>query len=228
VRSLQASNAEAVIRRLNPIIRGWAAYYRSVVSKEVFSAVDNHLWGHLYRWALRTHPNKSRHWVADRYFGTFNSARNDRWVFGDRDSGRYVRQFAWTKIVRHTVVMGTASPDDPALDRYWALRRHKSHALLGGRTASLLIRQHRRCTACRAFLLHAEHGPQSPQEWEQWTRTITRAISKNALAMSDPDGDDQARHASSTPTAAEQTESQRNGSSTSAGRPSGACLSRTR
>jgi RNA-directed DNA polymerase len=38
VRSLQGSNADAVIRRLNPIIRGWAAYYRSVVSKEVFSA----------------------------------------------------------------------------------------------------------------------------------------------------------------------------------------------
>jgi RNA-directed DNA polymerase len=48
VRSLRGANAEAVIRRLNPIIRGWAAYYRSVVSKEVFSAVDNHLWQHLY------------------------------------------------------------------------------------------------------------------------------------------------------------------------------------
>ena len=61
VRSLQGSNAEAVIRKLNPIIRGWAGYYRSVVSKEVFSAIDNHMWGHLYRWGLRSHPNKSRH-----------------------------------------------------------------------------------------------------------------------------------------------------------------------
>ena len=191
VRALLGSNAEAVIWRLNPIIRGWAAYYRSVVSKEVFSAVDNHMWGHLYRWALRTHPNKSRHWVVDRYFGTFNPARNDRWIFGDHASGRFVRQFSWTKIVRHTVVMGMASPDDPALDRYWAQRRRKTHSLVGGSTASLLIRQLGRCTACGAFLLDAEHGPQTPQEWEQWTRTITRAISKNALVRSDPDGDDQ-------------------------------------
>jgi len=50
VRSLRGTNAEAVIRRLNPIIRGWAAYYQSVVSKQVFSTVDNHAWQHTYRW----------------------------------------------------------------------------------------------------------------------------------------------------------------------------------
>lgn len=218
VRSLRGSSAEAVIRRLNPIIRGWAAYYRSVVSKEVFSAVDHHMWGHLYRWALRTHPNKSRHWVVDRYFGKFNSARNDRWVFGDHDSGRYVRQFAWTRIVRHTVVMGMASPDDPALDRYWAQRRRKTHSLLGGSTASLLMRQLGRCTACEAFLLDAEHGPQSPQEWEQWTRTITRAISKKALERSDPDGGDQTSPRLIHTHCRGQDRLQRNGSSTSSAR----------
>jgi hypothetical protein len=29
-------------------------------------------------------------------------------------------KFAWTKIVRHQLVNGTASPDDPALADYWA------------------------------------------------------------------------------------------------------------
>jgi RNA-directed DNA polymerase len=222
VRSLQGTNAETVIQRLNPIIRGWAAYYRSAVSKEVFSAVDNHLWGHLYRWALRTHPNKSRHWVVDRYFGTFNPSRNDRWVFGDRDSGRYVRQFAWTKIVRHKLVMGTASPDDPALDRYWAYRRRKAHSLLGGTTASLLLRQQGRCPACGMFLLHADHGPQSPQEWEQWTRTIARAMRKDALAVADPDGDDPTPHRLIHTRCRRQDKRDRNGSSSrSARRPPG-------
>jgi RNA-directed DNA polymerase len=189
VRSLRGANAEAVIRRLNPIIRGWAAYYRSVVSKEVFSAVDHHLWQHLYRWALRAHPNKSIHWVVDRYFDAFNPSRTDRWIFGDRDSGTYLRLFAWTKIVRHRLVMGMASPDDPSLDQYWAQRRRKTFSLLGGMTASALIRQHGRCSACGTFLLLAEAEPQSPQEWGQWTRTITRALEKNALAMGNPGGD---------------------------------------
>lgn len=189
--SLQGANAVAVIRRLNPIIRGWAGYYRSVVSKEVFSALDHYLWGRLYRWALRAHPNKSKHWVADRYFGTFNKSRNDRWVFGDRDSGIHLRQFAWTKIVRHKMVMGTASPDDPALDWYWASRRRKSYAVLGGATASLMIRQQGLCPACGTFLLHADHGPQSPHEWEQWIQTLAKAIHKTALVRGDAPGDDQ-------------------------------------
>src|SRR5665811_905468 len=90
--------------------------------------------------------------------------------------------------------MGTASPDDPALGRYWAGRRRKTHSLTGGMAASLLIRQQGRCSACGAFLLDADHGPQSPREWEQWARTITRAIRKNALTMGDPGGDDQATH----------------------------------
>lgn len=186
VRSLRGTNAEAVIRRLNPIIRGWAAYYRSVVSKQVFSTVDNHVWQHTYRWALRAHPNKSRHWVVDKYFGAFNPSRTDRWIFGDRGSGIYLRRFAWTQIVRHRLVMGTASPDDPTLDRYWAQRRRKTFSLLGGTTASLLLRQHGRCPACGTFLLHADDGPQSPQQWEQWTKTITRALNKDALVMERP------------------------------------------
>jgi RNA-directed DNA polymerase len=44
VKALHGANAEAVITRLNPIIRGWAAYYRSVVSKETFSSLDHYVW----------------------------------------------------------------------------------------------------------------------------------------------------------------------------------------
>ncbi len=188
VRSLRGANADAVIRRLNPIIRGWSAYYRSVVSKEVFAAIDHYLWRHTYGWALRAHPNKSRHWVVNRYFGMFNPSRQDRWVFGDRASGAYLRRFAWTKIVRHRLVMGTASPDDAALDRYWAERRRKTYSMLGGTSASLLLRQQGRCPACGTLLLDADHEPQTPQEWEQWIMTIVKALRKNALTTDGTSG----------------------------------------
>jgi len=191
VRALRGANAEAVIRRINPIIRGWAAYYRSVVSKEVFATLDHHLWRDLYRWGLHSHPNKPKHWVAARYFGMFNPSRQDRWVFGDRDSGKYLRRLAWTKIVRHTLVMGTASPDDPALDQYWARRRRTALSKFGGTTASLLLRQQGRCPGCGTLLLHADQGPQSPQEWEQWTRTLTKALRKAAIVRDDPGDHDQ-------------------------------------
>ncbi len=117
--SLRESNAEAVIKRLNPIIRGWAAYYRTQVSTQTFGNLDQYLWQLTYRWALFSHRNKSRPWVFARYFGTFNRSRQDRWVFGDRASGAYMHRFAWTGIVRHQIVRYRASPDDPALTDYW-------------------------------------------------------------------------------------------------------------
>ena len=40
LRSLRGSNAQAVIKRLNPIIRGWANYYRTQVSSQTFNTLD--------------------------------------------------------------------------------------------------------------------------------------------------------------------------------------------
>jgi len=44
MRMLRGSNAAAVIARLNPIIKGWAAYYRGVVSSKVFHTLDYQMW----------------------------------------------------------------------------------------------------------------------------------------------------------------------------------------
>jgi RNA-directed DNA polymerase len=113
VKALHGANAEAVITTLNPVIRGWAAYYRTVVSKEIFSALDHYVWVLTYRWARRAHPNKGKRWVKTRYFAAFHPSRKDRWVFGDHGSGRYLVKFSWTPIVRHRLVKGRASVDDP-------------------------------------------------------------------------------------------------------------------
>ena len=97
VRALRGANAVAVLQRLNPIIRGWSAYYRTVVSSEAFATLDHHLWTLTYKWARRSHPNKSNGWVVHRYFDAFNKSRRDRWVFGNRDSGGYLLRHSWTK-----------------------------------------------------------------------------------------------------------------------------------
>lgn len=189
MRALRGANAAMVLGRLNPIIRGWAAYYRTVVSSEAFSALDRHLWRLTYKWAKHGHPNKSKHWIVNRYFGAFNRSRRDRWVFGDRDSGAYRTKFAWTSIVRHRMVKGGSSPDDPALAQYWADRRRRGPAPpmdhLGLR---LLQRQAGRCPRCGDLLLHAEHPPQTPSEWEQWVRATAKALRKQSLTHRKRDG----------------------------------------
>ncbi len=182
VRSLRGANAEAVIARLNPIIKGWAAYYRIGVSKRAFSALDHYLWKLVYKWARLSHPNKSKHWVIARYFGEFNKFRHDRWIFGDRYSGFYLRRFAWTTIVRHRMVPGTASRDDPDLADFWAERRRRTKPPLDTATLRLLKTQNGRCPLCGDFLLHASHEPQSPHEWERWLKTTRVAVRKHAIS----------------------------------------------
>jgi RNA-directed DNA polymerase len=177
MRSLRGANARAVIRRLNPIIRGWAAYYRGVVSSEVFSALDAYEWKLAYKWARFTHPNKPPSWVIPRYFGQYNKSRHDQWVFGDRDSGGYLHKFAWTRIVRHPMVKGAASPDDPALADYWATRRSKAPPLSIDTTSLRLFdAQNGRCRICRDWLLSVTDRPQSPREWEQWQLAARKTI----------------------------------------------------
>ena len=177
IRSLRGANARAVIIRLNPIIRGWAAYYRTVVSSEVFSALDSYMWQLAHKWAVFSHSNKPKHWVINRYFGQFNQSRRDRWVFGDRDSGTYLRKFAWTRIVRHQVVKGVASPDDSALADYWAKRRRKTSSLpIGKTTLRLFAAQNGHCPLCGSTLLDVDDLPQSPREWEQWLAATQTAI----------------------------------------------------
>ena len=182
MRSLRGANAQAVVSRLNPIIRGWSAYYRTVVSSEVFSDLDHYVWRLTYKWAKHSHPNKPTSWTVQRYFGEFCKSRRDKWVFGDRDSGAYLQKHAWTKIVRHQMVPGQASPDDPALTDYWARRRQRNQPPLGGVSLCLLKAQRGRCPTCGGLMLYAGQEPQSPNEWEQWLAATRKAVRKEALA----------------------------------------------
>ena len=187
-RALRGANAMAIIARLSPITRGWAAYYRTAVSAEVFSALDHHVFKLTYKWAKYRHPNKPKHWVVGRYFGAFSKFRNDRWVFGnragadERGSVPHLVKFSWTPIVRHQMVTGTASPDDPDLADYWAARRRRVKPPLDSYSLRLLTRQDGRCPLCGEHLLSPEQPPQSPREWERWwLGTARRAIAADRL-----------------------------------------------
>jgi RNA-directed DNA polymerase len=231
MRALRGSNVGAVLARLIPIVRGWAAYYRSVVSSRVFSALDHYLWRLVYKWARWTHATKPKSWIIARYFGKLTKFRNDHWVFGDRNSGAYLPKFSWTPIVRHTLVKGTSSPDDPALASYWAQRRRRVTPPIDSYTLRLLTKQDARCPLCGDHLLTAEQPPQSPEQWERWWLHVTRrAIISDYLVYHGrhgPPDDNQARlvHASCQ---RRHLARQRRNPSQQPKAPNGACLSRVR
>jgi RNA-directed DNA polymerase len=129
----------------------------------------------------------------------FDKFRNDRWVFGnragadERGSVPHLVKFSWTTIVRHQMVTGTASPDDPDLAGYRIARRHRARPPLDSYNLRLLTRQDGRCPLRKDHLLSPEQPPQSPREWESWRRsTARRAIAAEYLVHQDrhgkPDG----------------------------------------
>src|SRR5262249_8138388 len=165
-------------RRSTRSIRGWVAYYRTVVPSRAFNNLPTYLWKLTYKWACWSHPNKPKRWITRRYYGKFNKFRDDRWVFGDRDTGAYMPKPAWTDIVRHTLVKGRASVDDPDLTEYWTQRPRKVKPPLDSYTVRLLTRQDSRCTLCGENLLNPAQPPQSPEDWERWYLRVTRKAIK--------------------------------------------------
>jgi len=132
----------ALIGRLNPIIRGWSNYYSTVVSKDIFSKIDNLMWDKLRAWSRsrgKGSINKDKYWrtVGDR-----------NWCFSTED-GMELLNHKSTPIVRHIKIKGEASPYDGNWI-YWSKRRGESPDT-PNRVASLIKRQKGICSHCGLY-----------------------------------------------------------------------------
>jgi RNA-directed DNA polymerase len=119
------NNAETLIRKLNPLLIGWANYHRHVVSKRLLGRVDFYVHAMLWRWARRECPNKSAGWIRQRYFsadpkGAFSIKIKNR---QGQDQVLKVYSAARTVIEHHIKVRGAANPYDPADTEYFEKRR---------------------------------------------------------------------------------------------------------
>jgi RNA-directed DNA polymerase len=156
-RAMRGQNITAVLTRLSPVIRGWSNYHRVVVSKRLFARIDNWMFNKEVQWVRDSHPNKPWYWLKSRYWGQLNPRRQDNWVFGDTAGHGHLPKLAWTPIVRHIIVKGRASPDDPALAEYWARRNARRHDELTYRQRTLAKRQRGLCPRCGETVHNDEH-----------------------------------------------------------------------
>ncbi len=155
-RRLYGSNAGTVVLDLNPIIRGWANYHRSVVAKETFDELDQWMIRKEFNFVKRSHPMKSWYWRKQKYWGKLAPNREDHWVFGDKHTGHYLLKFGWTKIRRHVMVKGTSSPDDQNLRGYWAKRLAVKSNDLTSRKQRMARVQNHVCPLCGESLHNGE------------------------------------------------------------------------
>ncbi|HEY9707243.1 MAG TPA: group II intron reverse transcriptase/maturase, partial [Oculatellaceae cyanobacterium] len=150
----KAAPQAALISRLNPIIRGWANYYATVVSKVAYSDIDDLTYQKLTAWAKRRHPKKHGQWVSKKYWHTLGG---DNWVFATRKEGSTslrLLNHADTPIVRHVKVKGESSPYDGNLV-YWSTRMGNNPEM-PSRVTKLLKKQKGKCTHCGLYFREAD------------------------------------------------------------------------
>ena len=163
ISSLNGAEQEVLIRKLNPILMGFANYYKGVVSKETFGYISHRIWQYLWRWAKRRHPNKNAKWVRKRYFKTI---KGNKWTFActisdrrGKDKELVLYQIAYTTIERHIKVKGDASPDDSSLREYWEKRHQKygkSRFEKGSKLYLTAENQNWKCPVCGEPLFNGE------------------------------------------------------------------------
>lgn len=125
IRRYKGAKQERLIQELNPVIRGWAQAKRTVISSDIFQALDKYMYIHLWKWARKRHAKMSKFKLKDMYWHTIQS---NNWVFGAKISNEIIsrlQQHSKISIKRHAKVKGNASPFDGNLI-YWAQRTGKS------------------------------------------------------------------------------------------------------
>ncbi|ELT6114868.1 group II intron reverse transcriptase/maturase [Salmonella enterica] len=143
----KTAKTDTLIKRLNPLIRGWTNYHQHVVAAETFRYVNFQLWKKIWRWCLRRHPSKGKRWIRRKYF-------DESWRLHskDADGHRWVLYKAsTTPIRRHIKIKSEANPYAPEWESYF----EKRQALIwlksqNGRNRIVAIwrKQKRRCPIC--------------------------------------------------------------------------------
>lgn len=141
IRRQSSSPQEALIRELNPVIRGWCSYYAGVVAKDVFSRMDFLMYTSLRNWAMRRHGGKKRRRIVRKYW----RLEEGSWKFNTL-KGVKLYYHSYTGVVRHVKVLGIRSPFDGDWV-YWG-KRLSHHSGLSRRHCLLLKRQRGRCNFC--------------------------------------------------------------------------------
>jgi len=140
IRRHKGAPQAALIRVLNPKIRGWAQYYSACVAKKTFDRTDAQIFRKLYRWARFRHPRKTGGWSVNRYW----KRKGERMNFGDGTA--WLVKYADVPIKRHVKIRGDKSPYDGDWP-YWVQRlgRDPTKPL---RVVRLLKRDKCRCLLC--------------------------------------------------------------------------------
>lgn len=158
----KTSTQKDLIKQLNPVVRGWANYYSSVVSKQIFSKLDHLVTKKLLRWAYRRHKHESRRKTVNKYW---KIVKGRFWNFQTTD-GILLHWYADVPIRRHVQINGKKSPYDGDWV-YWG-KRLKHYPILNLRQSNLLKKQDGKCRWCGLYFKFGDRfevDHRLPRKW---------------------------------------------------------------
>jgi RNA-directed DNA polymerase len=131
IKAHQGLPTEVMIRKLNPVIRGWANYHRHVVSGNTFAHATGKILDYLWRWARRRHSEKGKIWTRRKYFlsGTRNYGFSCK-VKGEKEC--YLLELVLPSdvpVIRHVKVKAAANPYDRNAQDYFLKRKQRKFRL---------------------------------------------------------------------------------------------------
>lgn len=160
IQKSKSASSYQLVRRLRPIILGWANYFRYCECKTTFSKVDNLVYQQTRAWALRRAVRTNRtevmlkYFPKDRTYKFQNRTYKANWVLsGIRvdTTGKpctiILPKIAWISSEKYVKVSGTKSVFDGD-DIYWA-KRTSRYSSLSTRVSNLLRIQKGKCRICK-------------------------------------------------------------------------------
>ena len=158
IKKHRSSPQSALIKDLNPVIRGWTSYYSNSDAQTVgeLSKQDYLTYLKLRRWAKRRCGN-----INDGHKRYWTTIGNNNWVFATREeTANPLRLLTHSEFgsssTEYVKVKGDKSPFDGDLV-YWSSRLG-THPELSSRTAKLIKQQKGKCPWCGM----------SFQDWDVW------------------------------------------------------------
>lgn len=161
VHSNRSASSYALIKKLAPVIIGWANYFRFCQCSKDFGQVNYAIYGMIRAWVFRRRSKglRSRTDIKLKYFPegktyTFQGKQHqDNWILHGRTTSNtgekreaFLPKITWVISKQHVKVMGTKSPYDGDIV-YWG-ERTKQFTGKNARLTTLLTRQDCRCKLC--------------------------------------------------------------------------------
>jgi RNA-directed DNA polymerase len=180
-RKYRNNEPDVLIRNLIPIITGWSNYYRHVVSKQIFSAIDTHIWTLTKQWIKKRHPLQGTDFWTQRYF---TRARGNRWIFFDHKTNIILPKMNWTRIKRFIKVKHDMRVNDVNARRYWEKREYLNakDAIMGlGELIKTYNEQKGKCAYCKKSIteqqvkdhsIHTHHMSPRSNGGGRWLRNL--------------------------------------------------------